>query len=460
LIHFYKRMSIDFTTLLSHCLTRIDSNVDGARECTDLSEENLSEGDELSSETISPVRSGIRNIIEDKIKQRDTEINVETVQTKQMYGIRPDVIAKENMGTISNKPKILFSLKDFLDRSDEPDLSTEEESPENDNHSKKNSHESESDEINDWSGEDSDSDSSDLELAVEIDVDESVNGIKSNAKPKSGDRLHFTQDATLESELDLMDELKQSLDDNIVRVPRTEHSINRNCKNKTPVEGSNLDPINIDDDGDVNDDIGNDNGHEGNSMVKAKLDLKGLSISVVGGDGSSKHVDIETLISKRLNPSQGAPPRANFSHRINVQENVSDISNYDAGIEEAKKSSSIFSSADDISGDQIAPIITLDENIHVEDISSDESFEHEIDVYKFDNCVHGDLSDYICASCAYSRWRCERGFLNNLQGQGDDRVKSRGLTIERVNLVATGQPTHSEDNMLKFADFVNIEGES
>merc|ERR1712179_737323 len=208
-------------------------------------------------------------------------------------------------------------------------------------------------------------------------------------------------------------------------------------KNKIPVEGSNLDPINIDDDLDDNDDIGN--GHEVNS-VKAKLDLKGLSISVVGGDGSSKPVDIETLISKRLNPSQGAPPKANFSHTINVQDNVPDISDYVAGMEEVKKSSSTFTS--------------------VEDISSDESFEHEIDVYKFDNCVHGDLSDYICASCAYSRWRCERGFVNNLQVQADDRVKSRGLTIEKVNLVATGQPTHSEDNMLKFADFVNIEGES
>merc|ERR1712179_595563 len=221
-------------------------------------------------------------------------------------------------------------------------------------------------------------------------------------------------------------------------------------KNKIPVEGSNLDPINIDDDLDDNDDIGN--GHEVNS-VKAKLDLKGLSISVVGGDGSSKPVDIETLISKRLNP-----PKANFSHTINVQDNVPDISDYVAGMEEVKKSSSTFTSADDISGDQIAPIITLDENIHVEDISSDESFEHEIDVNKFDNCVHGDLSDYICASCAYSRWRCERGFVNNLQVQADDRVKSRGLTIEKVNLVATGQPTHSEDNMLKFADFVYRRG--
>merc|ERR1712179_670376 len=64
-------------------------------------------------------------------------------------------------------------------------------------------------------------------------------------------------------------------------------------KNKIPVEGSNLDPINIDDDLDDNDDIGN--GHEVNS-VKAKLDLKGLSISVVGGDGSSKPVDIEPLM--------------------------------------------------------------------------------------------------------------------------------------------------------------------
>jgi len=448
-------MSTDFATLLSHCTTRIDSHVDSAKDCQYLPQECRSESNEQSNETASPVRSGIKNIIEDKIKKRRTEMNVNIVETMQMHGgVGEDV---ENIGNISNKPKILFSLKDFLDRSDEPNVSEGKHlENEDDDHTNKFSHGSESDEINDWSGDDSDvisdSDSSDLELADEIEVDESIIGIesKSNKTPQIEDSFNFSQHS-FESELGVMDELKRKLDDNIVNALRTENNIDRYCKNKTPMGGSNLDPINIDDDGDDNDNIGND--HEVNSMEKSKLDLKGLSISVVGGDGSSNNIEIETLLTKRLNTSQRSQPKPNLS-----QKNVPVISHYVPGKEVLKKSSLTFCSGDDIPGDQIAPIITLDENIQVEDISSDEEiFEHVDDVYKFDNCAHGDLADYICASCAYSRWRCERGFVNNLQVHPEDRTKSRGLTIERVNPVATEQPPQLEYNMLRSSDSVVTE---
>ena len=352
------------------------------------------------------------------------------------------VLSKANTESSPHKPKILFSLKDFLDRSDEPSRSTEAESLAEDVDGHMRRFSSESDEINDLSGGDSDvisdSESSDLELANEINVDKSIHSLESNSRPQNGGNFHFTHasELELESEIALMDKLKQRLDDNTLRSPKTEQNEN--------IAGSNLDPINIDDNDNDNDIV-----QEVNS---AKLNLKGISISVVGVNNDSKHVDLATLFASRQQTSHAVPSKLNLSHSNNVQkidpvnsENVVDV-------EEINRPSAMFASADDKPGDKNVPTITLDENITVEDISSDESFEPESDLSKFDNCAHGDLSDYICASCAYSRWRCERGIVKNLQIQSEDRVKSQGLTIEKINPVLTGEPRSFEANMSVFSN--------
>merc|ERR1712025_279967 len=260
-----------------------------------------------------------------------------------------------------------------------------------------------------------------------------------------------------------MDELKQRLkenladniksddgsvcyddDDSIEGINQDNTSQNNESSSKENFEGSNFDPIDIDD---SNEDL-TSNFQDKILLNKAKLALNGISISVVGKD--VKNINLETLLVENPTVSkdpQSKSPLEKFNNLSLSQRSSLIVSSNEANEVWTKRSKSVLT-------------VTLDENILTEDISNDEenTKPKEDDPFKYDNCSHGDLADYICAGCSYSKWRSERGIVKNPQNQTVDRVKSQGLTLQKVSPSKAPEEIFkavNSEEVLKFADFVS-----
>ena len=216
-------MCADFAKLLNNCMSRID----GSNDATDGSEvlDNKSEGlskenEEILNIDISPIRSGIKVIIEEKFKQRSPDLEKDSELDGNDVEISSEVEGPD-------KAKILFSLKDFLDRSKESenridDNSSGEDEEKDDQSSEELDKNVEALYNKDQSQDDddiiseSDSDLEDSSIAESGDSDK-----ESDTEDLKGDEPD--QDSDLESELNLLEKLKQKLDNNIISSPK--------CKN-------------------------------------------------------------------------------------------------------------------------------------------------------------------------------------------------------------------------------------
>jgi len=453
-------MSQGFATLLSSCMTRIDKyTLEGSSDAS-LNDSELKLSDNAST---NPVRSEIKNIILDKVKQASPELlRCDTDPERQVYSSENST---SNAEDDIEKPKILFSLKDFLDISEDPKmyadrfknaLSDEDVSSDESDRIKEKSNDDDSDVI---------SDSSDLEVTMQED-ESRTERVK---EPKSDTKYINSDVSDLEPELNFMDELKQSLNENIADNKKSDDvsachddndlivgtkqgntSQNNESSSKKNLEGSKFEPLDIDDDS--NEDL-TSNFQDKTFVNKAKLALNGISISVVGKD--AKNINLETLLDERPTVSkdtQSKSPLNKFNHSSLSQRSSLIVSSNEENEKRYKMNKSALT-------------VTLDENIPTEDIGNNEENKErkEDDPFKYDNCSHGDLADYICAGCSYSRWRSERGIMKNPNNQTVDRVKSQGFTLQKVFTSKAPeeifQAVNSEE-VLKFADFLSKDKET
>jgi len=460
-------MSEGFATLLSSCMTRIDKFATAG--CSDASFKDIKEksGDNTST---SPVRSEIKNIIFDKLKQEASPelLRCDIDPEKQVYSSDHNISSAEDD---IEKPKILFSLKDFLDRSEDWKIYADQFKDALDDENVSSDESEEFKEKSDDDESDVISDSSDLEVTREEDE----SGTERVKEPKSDTKCLNSDDSDFESDLNLMDELKQKQrlkeniadniksddgsvchddDDSIEGINQDNTSQNNASSSKENFEGSNFDPIDIDDDSneDSNEDL-TSNFQDKILFNKAKLALNGISISVVGKD--VKNINLETLLVERPTVSkdpQSKSPLEKFDNLSHSQRSSLIVSSNEANEVLTKRSKSVLT-------------VTLDEKILTEDISNEEenTESKEDDPFKYDNCSHGDLADYICAGCSYSKWRSERGIVKNPQSQTVDTVKSQGLTIQKVFTSKAPEEIFQEvnsDEVLKFAGFVSKDKET
>ena len=115
--------------------------------------------------------------------------------------------------------------------------------------------------------------------------------------------------------------------------------------------------------------------------------FKNISISVVGGN--SKNINLESFFTTKFPPAAPKPTPNIFKTGRNIlikrKSTRSPTKVFDC--KRTKKS-----------------FITLDERSIIEEISEDEegSEPKEILAEKFDNCTHGDPTDYMCVDCTYN----------------------------------------------------------
>ena len=113
---------------MNNCLNRMDGKDDDTVKNDD-GRNTISEKVELFGTNSSPVRSEIKDIIEEKINQKDTNVGshiLEKVVPNQLGGSDHEVELEEASGQETpEKAKILFSLKDFFERSKESDNSAD-----------------------------------------------------------------------------------------------------------------------------------------------------------------------------------------------------------------------------------------------------------------------------------------------------------------------------------------------
>ena len=107
-------MNTDFAKLLNNCMNRMDGKDDDTYKNDD-GRDTIGEKVEIFGTNSSPVRSEIKDIIEEKIKQKDTNVGspvLEKVGPIQLGGSDYDVELEEASGQATpEKAKILFSLK-------------------------------------------------------------------------------------------------------------------------------------------------------------------------------------------------------------------------------------------------------------------------------------------------------------------------------------------------------------
>jgi hypothetical protein len=218
-------MNTDFAKLLNNCLNRMDGTDDDTDKNDD-GRDTISEKVEIFGTNSSPVRSEIKDIIEEKIKQKDNIVGSpvhEKVESIQLGGSDHEVELEEASGQASpEKAKILFSLNDFFERSKEPenkaDNLSSDEDQESDNASSdldKNVDSLYNNEVQspgDTSDDISDDSDSDLDTAEDSKSDN-----ESDIEDTRGDDPDH--DSELESELNLLEKLKQKLNDSITGNP-------------------------------------------------------------------------------------------------------------------------------------------------------------------------------------------------------------------------------------------------
>ena len=98
-----------------------------------------------------------------------------------------------------------------------------------------------------------------------------------------------------------------------------------------------------------------------------------------------------------------------------------------------------------------ATTVTLDETVIIVDTSDDEKDNKpgEIDWAKYDDCPHGEMTDYMCMDCTYKRWECEWDTVKPPQV----RPKSQGLTLTKVKVTKPAE--HVQVNPAEIMQAVN-----
>jgi len=495
-----------FTKLLNNFMNRIDE--EKASKTVNSEHVDLTDED-------SPVRIKIKNIIEEKMKQNYTKDGAEELEDKSSR--TQEKVLHENLDDSSegSKSQILFSLKDFFERStsasptheSEPATSADEKGNEevSEDESLSSGDEfKESDIINEnVEQEQRDSDvKTDEESDVEIqDVDDSVETLnevndsveiidevkeekaenKKNEKqlndeketlftaPNDGIRVHSKGHSDLEEDLSLLDKLKRNLDKNLTnssdkpktpdinvhssifqsknivieKVSNNSHPqfIRRADKSKQP-ESSNKSggggifkkkEILIEKVGNAKD---NQSSRPSNENLKSRKTggiFSNVSISVLGK--GSKTIDVETLLKEKsskakIEPDTKASNETNnvFTSRPNLTVKRKTVPNQEKKTyKRTKKTSNLLNSDDEDMSNDSYFTVTLDEKAMPEDALDTDTAERSPSEY--DNCVHGELADYMCVDCTYKRWRYE---YNNNQKKPTEVQKIDGLNEEEI----------------------------
>ena len=203
-------MNTDFAKLFNNCLHRIDGQ-DEVIDRNDNGSTVTSENDNFFCNDSYPVRSEIKDIIEEKIKRKASDAESPVLEKLGPINIGKSVELEE----APEKAKILFSLKDFFERSKESQNIADKFSPVEDENKEDPSDldkifESLDNDQKDQSQEDDDSDIiSDSDTAKS--VEDSKSDKESDIEDIKGDEPDQRTD--LESEINLFEKLKQTLDD-------------------------------------------------------------------------------------------------------------------------------------------------------------------------------------------------------------------------------------------------------
>ena len=209
-------MSVNFAKLLNNCSDRIEKIV----ELTP-TKEIMKENSDLDN---SAVRPGIMGIIEEKMKEKASSRSVD----KDIHNHEN----KRKEGSSAGESKVLFSLKDFFERSNNPKDDTD--SDDNTASTKNEESDSISSEDNEDKSKEGESKTygsiPDQESAkgevntCEIDKDDKLN---TEPTSKESSSIESDNDLDLESELSQLDKLKEKLDETILKNPKENVDIQR-----------------------------------------------------------------------------------------------------------------------------------------------------------------------------------------------------------------------------------------
>jgi len=526
-------MNTDFAKLLSNCMSRVDRKQDIIDD-VNVGDDPNKESGKYTENVAAPistvdsysVRSEIKNIIEEKFKQKEDSKTSPPAENKSSFSKKEE----------SAKGKILFSLKDFFERSSESEAK-EEPSEDDDDGS---------------SGDIGENDDAlrkniDDDLLQESDVEDDKKCVINNEfKIKGKHNLNMKDSADaedldnkqysdLETELNKLEKLKEKLDENIVSHCKKSSFVdlreNKNCETIGKNEGAEkskkeinqktqtdvvkehydskqfspeelkmgidickvTDPVVIDGSSmsmkDKSDWVLGDGfwlkvkRHEPEVLKKpnteAKMEkkeatedvnlsgekketgfnlkdkgiFKNISISVVGAH--NKNINIESLFSTKPAAPPPPPPNQtlpNFPNNPNISFTKKRASSSPIKSFPSKRmrepSSVIISSDEEVSTKKPVPTVTLDEST-VEESDDDDSNPRENLADQYENCVHGDLTDYMCVECTYSRWRCEWDFVR-------PRKSKKAVSITRVKPVES-MDTASWEKLFKFTG-IRVEG--
>jgi len=475
-------VNTDFANLLNNCLNRIDRTDDDKAETKTFDDDSGGFTESLgtsSSNSNSPVRPEIKDIINEKIKQKDDDAGSPEVDKVNPIKIDANGIEEHRKQASEDAPekaKILFSLKDFFERSSENEKSedsSKEEKPSDEEDS------SDGEDLLEDSDNESDEDKSDLE--VKKTKSNKISDSESDVEDAKGDDPD--QDSDLESELNILEKLKEKLDNSIIESTKNEDNevdretstrveegieVDENIESgndkeeteavkddkKSPSEkgkesdGSNSDPINIEEDTEAK-----ETKDEASKLREARSIFKNISISVVGG----RNINLESFLTAKPPAAAPKPTQNIFPTGPNIsikrKSATSPTNVYDG--KRARKSTVIVSSSDEDSAKKkCVPTVTLDENDTIGEISEDDEDPKPKEnlAEQYDNCTHGDLTDYMCVDCTYNRWRCEWDFVR------PRRVKKAKKTVTvKVNPTELMQAVNWE-KVFKFAG-VGVEEE-
>eukprot|EP00092_Neocalanus_flemingeri_P086378 GFUD01108844.1.p1 GENE.GFUD01108844.1~~GFUD01108844.1.p1 ORF type:complete len:521 (-),score=180.54 GFUD01108844.1:2-1564(-) len=472
-----------FAKLLNNCMNRIDGTDGDDDDTTETASTKSSDNDSgvftdnvetFSSNSNSPVRSEIKNIIDDKMKEKgdaigssEDDIKVDTLR------VSLDVDGTETVDeeAAPEKAKILFSLKDFFERSieiennedncsDEEEKQSDEEDPSeldknvNTLLKDRGDHDPHQDTANE-----SDNERSDLKISKSDSSEKCLDNSKNNEKsddendPENAKGGDSDEASDLESELNILEKLKQKLEDGIsrstkgngndmdisegndqekssevkARMETDDNSAGDDKKadfesekteddkkpsseeNTKESNGSSSDPINIEN-------TNKDEVQEKASHLKAARSIfSNISISIVGGN--SKNINLESFLTKKPPSASTAPkPTHNIFQtgpNISIKRKSGNSPVKMFNSKRMKKSPILVSSDEDSSKKHSVPTVTLDEHSTIEDVSEDDedTKPKENLARQYDNCTHGDPTDYMCVDCTYNRWRCEWEFV-------------------------------------------------
>merc|ERR1719186_2417339 len=229
--------------------------------------------------------------------------------------------------------------------------------------------------------------------------------------------INSTKNENNEVDKDAASQVKESMevDENYENDNNKEETEKAKNDEKSPSEkekksdGSNSDPINIEEDTDPK-----ETNDEASKLNEARSIFKNISISVVGG--KSRNINLESFLTAKPPPAAPKPTTKNFPTGPNIsikRKSATSPTNIFDG-KRAKKSPIIVTSSDEDSiKEKSVPTVTLDEELTIGEINEDDDDPKPKEnlAAQYDNCTHGDPTDYMCVDCTYNRWRCEWDFV-------------------------------------------------